>query len=300
MKKYSSIILLIIVSVLSLQAQDYTFKVLINKGKNEVKAGNVWQPIKAGSTLKLKDEVKLADNAYLGLIHSTGKSLELKEAGNYKVADLSARIGNGTSVLNKYTDFILSSNTQNNNRLAATGSVHRGTNMIKIFLPKSEAAVIYNDNAVIEWEQKPDVSLYVVNLKSMFGDDLLSTETADNKLTINLSDKEFEQEDNIIVEVYPKGHAELKPNPAYMIKRLSAADKARINAQMKEIDEVAKDTSALNQLILAGFFEQNKLFIDAGTAYLKAVELAPDVQQYKDNYNNFLIRNGIKDVKKDK
>src|SRR5688572_17001615 len=113
MKIFSVITLfLAIVAVQYADAQTYSFKVLVNKGKNEVKSGGTWQPIKTGSTLKQGEELRVADNAYLGLVHVTGKPLEVKQAGNYKVDDLAAKIGGGTSVLNKYTDFILSSNTE--------------------------------------------------------------------------------------------------------------------------------------------------------------------------------------------
>ncbi|HKZ37794.1 MAG TPA: hypothetical protein VJ184_09100, partial [Chryseolinea sp.] len=104
-------------------AQDYAFKVLANKGANEVKSGNDWLPIKTGASLKSGDELKLSDNSYMGLVHATGKPLELKVAGSYKVSDLSSKMSGGTSVINKYTDFILSSNSPEakKNRLSATG-----------------------------------------------------------------------------------------------------------------------------------------------------------------------------------
>jgi hypothetical protein len=83
-----------------------------------------------------------------------------------------------------------------------------------------------------------------------------------------------------------------------MIKKLSKADKDRINVQLNEISAETKEASALNKLILAGFFEQNKLLVDATTAYLQAIQLAPDVPEYQESYNNFLLRNGIKEQKK--
>jgi hypothetical protein len=303
MKKYGAtfILGLMISFVGSVQAQqEYAFKVLVNKGKNEVKAGDTWQPLKTGATLKSNDEVKLVDNAYVGLIHSTGKPLELKLAGNYKVQDLSAKVKGGSSVLNKYTDFILSSNTDKKNRLSATGAVHRGGNSMKIFLPKSEHAILYGDTLILDWEKEASATpiTYVVTLKSMFGDDLFNTETTAKTVVINLLDPKFVNEDNIIVEIYPKGKESKRPDPPYMVKKLSSADKERIKAQLNEISGEAYDASALNKLILAGFYEQNKLLIDAATAYLQAIELAPDVPEYQEDYHNFLLRNGLKEEKK--
>jgi hypothetical protein len=78
--------------------------------------------VKTGASLKASDEHKLSENAYIGLVHKSGKPLELKAAGQYKVADLASKVATGTSVLNKYTDFILSSNSAEamKNRLNAT------------------------------------------------------------------------------------------------------------------------------------------------------------------------------------
>src|SRR5688572_21910418 len=80
--------------------QDYSFKVLANKGSNEVKSGDTWSPLKTGATLKKGDELKLAENSYVGLVHSSGKPMELKLAGAHKVDELAAKVGGGTSVLN--------------------------------------------------------------------------------------------------------------------------------------------------------------------------------------------------------
>jgi hypothetical protein len=280
---------------------DYAFKVLVNKGKNEVKSGSGgWQPIKTGATLKAGDEVKLTDNAYLGLIHSSGKPVEVKKAGNYKVETLEKGIQSGTSVLNKYTDFVLSSNTQKQNKLSATGAVHRGLHTVKIFLPKSEAAFIFGDNLVLNWGSEGKGVNYVVNLKSVFGDDLGVRETTDTTMTFNLADKSFINEDNIIIEIFPKGEPNKRPDPPYMVKKLSPADKQRIKVQLNEIAPLTTEETALNKIILAGFYEQNKLLIDANAAYMDAMKLAPDVQQIREDYQSFLLRNGIKEVKKNK
>src|SRR5688572_5081406 len=103
-RKLTLIFVFFLISSLVL-GQDYTFKVLANKGTNEVKSGENWAPLKTGASLKKGDELKLAANGYVGLVHVQGKPMEVKEAGSYKVDDLAAKVGGGTSVLNKYTDF---------------------------------------------------------------------------------------------------------------------------------------------------------------------------------------------------
>src|SRR5687768_7031792 len=114
--KTTKLTLVLIFSLMAIFAvaqtkKDYSFKVLANKGGNEVKSGETWLPVKTGATLKGTDELKVSDNSYVGLVHASGKPMELKQAGTYKISALEEKVGTGTSVLNKYTDFILSSNS---------------------------------------------------------------------------------------------------------------------------------------------------------------------------------------------
>ncbi len=275
--------------------QDYTFKVLANKGSNEMKSGETWQAVKTGASLKSGDELKITENSYLGLVHATGKPMELKQAGSYKVADLAAKISGGTSVLNKYTDFILSSNSAEakKNRLSATGAVHRGLEDIKVFLPENQNSGIYNNIAIINWEASKAGGPYTVLLKNMFDDELMKTETPETSLQIDLGDPKFANETAILIEVKSKNDAKSK-SEQHLIKKLSQADHERIKKSLAEIMGDVQEETALNKFILAGFYEENKLFIDAITAYEQAVKMAPDVPSYQEAYDEFLLRNKLK------
>ncbi|MBK5277281.1 MAG: hypothetical protein JJE09_00295 [Bacteroidia bacterium] len=275
--------------------QDYTFKVLANKGANEMKSGDTWQAVKTGASLKSGDEIKVTENSYLGLVHATGKPMELKQAGSYKVADLAAKVSGGTSVLNKYTDFILSSNSAEakKNRLSATGAVHRGLEDIKVYLPENQYAGIYNNIAIINWEASKAGGPYTVTLKNMFDDELMKTDTPETTLQIDLKDPKFANETAILVEVKSKNDSKSK-SEQHLIKKLSPADYEKVKKSLAEITGEVQEVTALNQFILAGFYEENKLFIDAITAYEQAIKMAPDVPSYQEAYDEFLLRNKLK------
>ncbi len=276
-----------------LRAQDYAFKVLVNKGKNEIKSGETWQQVKVGSALQSHDELRIAENSYIGLVHKTGKPLELKQSGKYKVMDLAAKVTGGPTVLNKYTDFILSTNTGPKTNLAATGAVDRGLGNIQVHLPKSH--VVYGNNVTINWEEDKEKSIkpYVVIFNSMFGDELNKIETNDHHVTVNLDDQHFVNEDNILVTVYSKTDKS-KVSDEYTLKRLSKADKERIKSLLNEIAADTSEPNAFNKFILAGFYEENGLLIDATSYFLEAIKLAPDVTNYTEDYDAFLLRHNIK------
>lgn len=277
-------------------AQDYAFKVLANKGSNEVKAGANWAPLKTGATLKKGDELRLSENAYLGLVHVEGKPLELKIAGTYKVTDLAAKVGAGTSVLNKYADFVLSSNSPESkkNRLSATGAVDRGENYaIKLILPDNQSSGIYNNTAIINWEGTKATGPYKITLRNMFDDELGVIETAESTYKLDLADPKLAKENAILIEVKSKNDSKMI-SKQHLIKRITPAEQARVKKSLTEFSADAPETTALNKLLLAGFYEERNLLIDAMVAYEEAISLAPDVPTYKESYDDFLLRHGMK------
>jgi hypothetical protein len=292
--KIAATLLLLTISMSSM-AQTYTFRVLVNKGKNEVKSTTGWAAIKVGASLQATEVLKVSENSYLGLVHVTGKPYEVKKAGNYKVADLAKEVGSGSSVVTKYTDFILSSNSAEakRNTQVATGAVHRGSDKIKIYLPESQMAIVYGSRITLNWDDSKIKGPYVVTLSSMFGDELAKIETKENTTTVDLSEKGFKNEDNIIVQVLPVSGEISSSEPGLMIKKMSKADRERIKPTISEATGSLKEDTALDKLLLAGAFEQNKLLIDAITAYQDAIKLAPDVDNYKELYKDFLTRNGL-------
>jgi hypothetical protein len=277
----------------TVQGQNYAFKVLANKGSNEFRSGDAWQPIKTGATLKESDEIRLVENSYLGLVSSSGKAMELKKPGLVKVSELSKELSGGSSVVQKYTDFLLSSNSAEakKNRLSATGAVHRDISApLHLVLPENQHSAIYNSNAVISWEATKVQGPYILTLRNMFDDILDRYETSESSYKVDFS--RFAKENAIIVQVHSKNDTK-EVSKQHLIKKLSASENENIRKSLDQIAPELSEPTALNKLILAGFYEENRLLIDAITAYEEAVKLAPDVPSYSEAYEEFLLRNSI-------
>lgn len=295
--KTTRIALVLILLAFGVNAQDYAFRVLANKGTNEIKSGATWAPLKTGASLKTGDELKLSENAYVGLVHATGKPLEVKKAGNYKVADLASQISPGSGVVAKYTDFILSSNSAEaqKNRLSATGAVSRGDSYaIKMMLPENQYSGIYSNAATISWDGSKVSGPYTVTLRNMFDDELNKFDTPETSFQIDLTEPRYAKETAILIEVRSKADPK-QVSKQHLIKRLSPAEQANVKKQLVGVDNDLGDTTTpLGQLILAGFYEENNLLIDAVSAYEEAIRLAPDVPSFKESYEEFLLRHNMK------
>lgn len=272
---------------------DYAFKVLANKGTNEVKSGNTWVAVKTGVSLKKEDEIKLAENSYIGLVSVGGKPLELKASGNYKVVDLLSKVQAGSSsVVNKYTDFILSSNSAEakKDRLSATGAVHRGIEKFVAYLPNNTACNVYNNVVIVNWAKA--TGPYTVTVMNMFDEVLEVIETPETSAQIDLSSGKIAAENIVIVEVFSKG--DKAKSPRYNLQKLAPAKADVVKKELEQITSDVAGETALNKFILAGFYEEHHLYIDAITAYEQAIKLAPDVPSYKEAYDEFLLRNKLK------
>jgi hypothetical protein len=127
----------------------------------------------------------------------------------------------------------------------------------------------------------------------MYDDELNKFETNETSFRIDLTQTKYVKENAILLEVRSKNDPNQVSKP-HMIKKLAPAEQAGVKKSLSEITGEVTEETALNKFILAGFYEQNNLIIDAIVAYEEAIELAPDVTAYKEAYDEFLTRQAIK------
>jgi hypothetical protein len=304
MKKYQIFLTCVFALMASLAfSQTYTFKVMANKGANEVKEGNAWKPLRSGTLLNENDEIKVSPNAYIGLVHSSGRTMELNTAGNFKVKELASKVGSGSSsVASKYADFVLSKmeDGEPRSRLNATGAVHRaamGGSRLAVFLPQTgnQEKILpeaFSSQALVRWQNLGEGKTYVVTISDMLDDVLLKKETTATSLLLDFNEPAFKGAEGAVQVLVA-----LKDDPTinsgfdmdgYIIRFPKKEAKEKVAQEVKSIVPDFDNTSALHHFILAGYFESNKQLVDALTHYDMAVSIAPDVEFYQEAYNDFL------------
>jgi hypothetical protein len=126
----------------------------------------------------------------------------------------------------------------------------------------------------------------------MFDDELARIETPETELNLDFSDERFSGENALIVQVQAKSGGKVE-SKTHLIKKLSQPERENVQKILDPLMEEVKEPTALNKMILAGFYEENKLLIDAITAYEQALKLAPEVPAYTEAFDEFLLRNNI-------
>jgi hypothetical protein len=281
-----------LIGVLSARAQEYAFQVLVIKGKVEVNSTQGWQPAKTGARLAVSDELKLLADSYVALRHSGGRPVEVRETGTYKVADLAARVKSGSSLINKYTDFILSK-AEEGKPMLATGAVHRGTEgELDVYVPDMKYSSLFSDQLVLGWSPQGE-GPYKVTFRNNFDFEVFSTTTNDTLLNVDLSEPKFQNQEVLFASVVSTKTPAVKSKD-FLLRRMDAGERAGIEVLLKEMKDPLGEETAVQKYILAGFFEEHKLYYDAASAFLQAITLAPDVTAYRQAYEYFLLRNGMK------
>lgn len=298
----SKVMMLIVIALfLSFQsvAQEYQFKVLANQGDNLLLTSDGSQPLKVGSTLQEGDKIILAKGSYVGLMHPNGKTMEIKAAGEFEVSDLAVKAGDGNTVAGKYADFIMTRMAENdaevddNHRkyLNVTGAVERklDTSAIKVMMPNS--AEVFSSVAFLKWTDL-EVEKYTVTVRNMYDVVLLTKETTEPQLKLDLSQKALAKEQLVIVKVEVKNNKALA-SEGYGIKKVAAPKADAINADLAVLKEAIQEGNALDKLILASFFEENNLLVDALANYEEAIAINPTVKEYKTAYAQFVSRHNL-------
>lgn len=282
------------------QNENYAFKVLAENGSVQLRSGSEWKPLASGAVLTAEDVIRVDEDGYLGLIHISGKTIALENAGTYEVAFLNSRFESKESgVATRYADLYIQ-NIQNglqskqNPAAAPNISAERAlkSNRLKVLLPNS--VDVFNPEVILRWNDKDTIARqYEVVFKNMFDEVVMVKETTDTKLMLDFSEQAIANERLVIVSVNAKQRKEIQSS-SYGIKHMTAEEAEPIQRELRELKlEISDKENALDKLILASFYEQNNLLADALTSYEYAISMEPGVKAFQTAYEQFIFRNGL-------
>ncbi|HCX23068.1 MAG TPA: hypothetical protein DHN29_14205 [Cytophagales bacterium] len=285
-------------------AQDYAFRVLANKGENQLKkAGSAQaETLKTGAKLNSGDEIIASEGAYIGLMHKTGKTTEIRGAGTKKVSDIEKNISTGSSsIASRYAQFVMNKMNEEEggsykSRMAATGAVSRATGSAAIPVMAPAQADLLGSTAILRWdapEGMEEGDLYVVKIENIFNEEIFAEETDKTSIELDFADEALAYDMGLyLVKIYKKGDEEIASSEIG-IKKVKSSDKVEIQESLANLKSEVSEDSPLNKIIYASFYEENGLILDALTKYEEAIKMSPEIQDFQELYENFLIKNGL-------
>lgn len=290
--------------VSAVNAQELLFQVIASKGENKVVSSGKESKMASGNRVYTGAKIKVVSGGYVSMKHNTGKVVELRTPGTFDASQLASKYNKKSAgFASKYSNFVLagmdaSSGTGNAN---STGAVHRGNESpdinINLFTANikgtSRNYMLKSVPALVKWDLREGgkSESYVVSLKDLEDNVIFTTEVKGSSAQLDLTNTELKDAHYLLV-VSGKDNAEAKSKPA-LIEFLSDEEKAAKESDLSKLKAELDLTAAIDNLVMARYYEEQKMYLNAVGCYEKAIEIAPEVESYKTVYTNFLARIGV-------
>ncbi len=309
MKKIIVPVILLFVFSFSLMAAKYDFRVIAVKGNAEYFTGNGdWKHLKPGTMIFSNYQIKLDQKSYLGIIHNSGKTLELKDKGKWTTKELLSKLNKkSTNVAANLSDYVVGQLNEKMNEdynyregMETTGAVERSLNFgsgagsttfVQLNTPRK--INFTTNSATFVWQNVNSEEKYVFTITDRFDRIVHSKIVTDNQYKIDAKDLNLQPDEYYFWNVACNNDRTIK-SPDCAFSFLSPSSVSKIENEFTELkNELGDENSALNQIVFANFYEKNYLFDKALQHYKKAVELEPSVEQYQIIYSEFLKRSNF-------
>jgi hypothetical protein len=147
---------------------------------------------------------------------------------------------------------------------------------------------IFNSEAIVRWKAVEGAEGYTVTLKNIFDDEVYTIDTDKTSVQLDFSSAELANEKLVILNV-KTASGEIASGD-FGIKRLSPDDAVKIAENVEMLKADLSSESALGYIIEASYYEDQNLLLDALTKYEQAIKLAPEVQDFQDLYQGFILK----------
>ncbi len=321
MKKliYPLIIIFLLGFFINAEEDDYKFKVLAAKGGIKISMNKgKWKPLKNSMVLKENDKIKLSGKSYLGLVHESGRTVELDKPGEYSINKLNSEILKKKDKLSKkLTEYIvdemseaedLFSDSDYHESMGITGAVERSSELIiknydsegKISDPVGKDMTIRlvfpfktsmtGPGAEFKWYKSATLKEYKFTIRDRFDEIAFSKIVSDTSITINIDDIGLERGSYYFWNVSQTPEQMIISHDNAVLF-LSKEKSEQVKNDLRNIEEYyGSADSPMKEILKASYFEKNELFIEADRAFRKALEILPETENYEKMYAAFKYR----------
>ncbi|MBK9249084.1 MAG: hypothetical protein IPM69_13455 [Ignavibacteria bacterium] len=304
-------------------AQAPTCRVMTARNASVSSDGNDWKSLRCGLQLQASDKIKVEAGGLAILVHSSGKTIEVKSAGTFIVSSLAGQTQSGKGVAGKFAGYVMDELTKANKKdsyfqqnmqfTGATSKMSNSTN--KLCLDSPNFTNIVGRKVTLAWKFCNEVPKFDDPTGSQEKDESDSQAGAESQkktvvLTITDSlDKVIREETldattfSMDVSALEKGklykwNVHLKSKPRINLsdnsfRILQDNEAKQIEAESTTIRKELGEGSAWSDIVTASYYEQNKLYGMAIAKYKASIKRDPSVQEYQQLYAKCLEQVGM-------
>ena len=280
-------------------SQTQLFTVIASIGSSEIKHSveTNWQQISTGKKIFSGDTLKILPQGYLGLAHSTLNTVELNKEGIYSADTLAAQIDlTSKTVTKKLVAFIIdemAEKKKSTGEMRTLGAVVRlSREKIDVNLPSD--VFLFDTTFTFSWYPNSNSEEYIFQLLNPSLKTIYMKETSDTVLNLDLQELNLQEMETYKWLVFDKENNR-SASDTINFNLISKAQKSSIENDLYSLSlENNDDQEVLDHLILAAYFKENKLYLEAIKEYKKIVKIQPDVDEFWEEYLQFLVDVGLK------
>lgn len=275
--------------------KELIYTTLAAKGTCVVQRGDnpdEYIPVKAGVQLFMNDVlIVTGTDTYMGLVGVDGNVIEIKHGGVYRISEMHDEdVVNHVSITKKYATLLMTRPSNSDLYASAlTSSTLRAADdqsSIKLNLPQKSK--VFSEPIEINWQSESDVNNFMVVVCDMFDAHVFNHTT--NLKNYNLDFSSFALKAGTAYKIVV-ADANVKTNMAAVsIEVPSKSELAKIETDLRIIKKEVPLNSAIGDMVLASYFEEHGLFLNALKYYQLALQKEPNIIEYQNAYNHFLKR----------
>lgn len=250
--------------------------------QTEQSPGN-WVKLSTGTKLTEQQKIRVGEQSYVALVFPGNRAREIRQPGIYTPNQLITH--KTTSDENpstfKYTGYVLNQAIASGAGRASGKTLGAVTRSTMAPIPRTPIqSSFYADKVLLYWDRVPGSEGYVVQVIDDSGQILLSRELSAEQTSVELNlEGKVKVGPCYYWRVSTRRHPSLYSN-AICFRVLPSDKAAALKKEEEAIRRGMDSNSALDWIILGGFYEQNGLHGYAWMAYNQALTIEPAVEGY--------------------
>ncbi len=276
-----------------------SFTVLSAKGENVVQQGAEYSPLGPGMKLPENAKIMLGEGGAVELSSADGKTVNINTPGIYTMNDVAGNFkADNSGLAQRYLAYVFNEmsagTTSNTSNMSITGSVERSLedNGISLFSP--ESTYFMQRATTFQWDSKEDLGACKVRVLNLFDEPVIEETVSGKAATLDLSKIEFEEDAIYKVIVESVDNPNMKSGEL-ILRVPSEEEREQFTRDMAEIESEKDEESPLYHALMAKFCKVNGLYVDAVAHFERALELAPESDMIRIEYDAFLAQAGVKE-----
>ena len=266
-------------------AQEALFSTLVANGYVVVQRGgnpDTYENLDFGVKLFGGDKiVTTGGEVYIGLISNSGQLVELTEGLVFDVNSIANGLNEKGKVGDAQSEFLGLLEPQFSESSNASSARVRAVTKEEIHWEVPTDFKVIENSLMLRWKDQ-ETAEYKVVVLDMFDEVIYAEKINSNEVELDLVSLNLQNDDVYQVQVFDADNNAINSSKV----TLRIPSKEVMEMHKGKISEMNGD-AALNNALLAAYFDKNEFYLQAMEHYKKAMQLQPNVGIYKKLYQDY-------------